>query len=265
MLRDLALRPLVYTSVALLHFAMNGCRRTESESTPIERTPSASASTRSAELPPKVPRPRSGAIETVDVPNDRRVLVVLGEDTKRPVIHLHGMCSEPRSDLEAWGSSVSAYGTVIGIVGDGSCREPPGGATWTTDVNAINARIDAAIDAVSSARGVELDRNEPIVIGESLGAARAQALAARFPAKYRRLVLVAAPEAPSPKSLRETKAVALLAGEREPQEKMRAGATALASEGLDSRFWELPKATHGSYGSDGARIMTEAVAFVATR
>ena len=41
-----------------------------------------------------------------------------------------------------------------------------------------------------------------VLIGESMGAARAEALAARFPERYTRLVLVGSPETPSPDDLR---------------------------------------------------------------
>ena len=103
------------------------------------------------------------------------------------------------------------------------------------------------------------------MIGESMGASRAIGLASRFPAKYARLVLVGGPETPSAKDLRGAKAVALLAGEHESQEKMRQGTAGLESAGVDARFWELAGATHGTYGSDGARTMGEAVSFVARR
>jgi pimeloyl-ACP methyl ester carboxylesterase len=222
--------------------------------------PRPGARTHSADVPPPTSA-RSGTIETVDVPDDRKVLVVIG-DGNRPIIYLHGMCGEARSDLEAWASGVSEHGTIIALEGDAAC--PNGaGRTWSADPAALDARIGAAIEAVASARGVPLDPNDIILIGESLGATRATALAKRFPERYRRLVLVGGPETPSARDLRSASAVALLAGEHEPQEKMRRGATGLENAGLAARFWELADATHGTYGTDGARSMGEAVAFVA--
>ena len=248
---------LAATAVFLL--AGTACTRSQRSA---KAEPSASATTHSAELAASKPR-RTGVIENVDVPNDRKVLVVVG-DAKRPVVYLHGMCSEPRSDLEAWASAVSEHGTVIGLEADAAC--PNGkGRTWTTDPEAIDARVNEAIDAVGRARGLSLDASDLILIGESMGAARATALASRFPDKYTRVVLVGSPETPSAKDLARTKAVALLAGEKEPQDKMRQGTTKLESAGLKARFWELDDATHGTYGPDGARVMSEAVAFVAGR
>ena len=45
-------------------------------------------------------------------------------------------------------------------------------------------------------------------------------------------------------------------------EALRAG---LEKAGLKARFWELDDATHGTYGPNGARSMSEAVAFVVGR
>lgn len=257
----------LFVALALFAVEMGACKKPQADSA---RQAKPSVTTQSAELPAPAPiapprpapPPRSHSIEVVNVPDDREALVIVGEDTRRPILYLHGMCSEPRSDLEVWGASASAFGTIIALVGDTRCPSPRGNATWTTDPAAIDARIGAAIDAVR-ARGVALEPNDMIVIGESLGASRAEALASRFPARYTRLVLVGGPKPPSAKNLRAVKAVALLAGENEPQEDMLQGTAGLESNGIDARFWELPGATHGAYGPDGARIMSQAIAFVA--
>jgi len=129
----------------------------------------------------------------------------------------------------------------------------------------LDARIESAISAVGAAHGKELDSSRIILIGESMGASRATSLASRFPDKYRRLVLVGGPETPSSKDLGGVRVVALLAGDKEPQEKMRQGAVSLENAGITARFWELAGASHGSYGHDGARTMAEAVAFAASK
>jgi pimeloyl-ACP methyl ester carboxylesterase len=204
--------------------------------------------------------PARGLVEVVEVPSDKSVLVVAGP--RMPILYLHGMCSEPRSDVEAWGASVSRHGTVIALQGDQPCPER-GGTSWSSSAQAMNERIGAAIEAVS--QRTELDAGEILVIGESMGASRAIALASKYPERYTRLVLVGGPETPAAKDLARVKAVALLAGEKEPQEKMRQGALGLESAGIDARFWELADATHGTYGSDGARAMSESVAYVMSR
>lgn len=239
---------------------MAACKKPDVNQTPREATV-----VRSGDLSPPEPRPRaprSGAIETLDVPGDKPVLVVVGENTQRPIVHLHGMCTEPKSDLEAWSSSVADHGTVVAIVGDASCPGQPGMATWSMDVAALDARIGAALQAVHFQRGVELDPANIVLIGESMGASRAQSLAAKFPGKYTRLVLASGPEMPNAAKLGDVKKIALLAGDEEPQDKMRNGADLLVQAGLSARFWTLDGAAHGEYGTAGARRMGEALAFV---
>jgi pimeloyl-ACP methyl ester carboxylesterase len=237
------------------------CKKPQSDAGEARSSATVHAAEIPATPPPPSPRARSGAIDAVEVGGDRAVLVIEGADTRRPIVFLHGMCSEPRGDLEAWGASVSAHGTVIALLGDKACPGSPEAYTWTVDPVAIDARIDAAVEVVRG-RGTELDERRLVVIGESMGASRAEALARRFPARYGRLVLVGGPDTPSAKSLGAARKVALLAGEKEPQDKMRRGEAGLAAAGIAARFWELPDATHGTYGTEGRERMSEAVAFV---
>ncbi|MBX3213001.1 MAG: alpha/beta hydrolase [Labilithrix sp.] len=244
--------------------AAAACKRAPSGAT---AEASASARTRSAAVEAQPTPGRAGPIEAVEVVSDRRVLVApgaAGGEPARPIVFLHGMCSESRPSVEAWAGGARELGTVIALDGDASCPNG-GGRTWSTDIAALDARIGAAIDAASAADGLALDASKLVVVGESMGASRAVALATQFPAKYTRLVLVGGPETPTRAALPDVKAVALLAGEKEPQEKMQKGATNLAKAGVETRFWELAGAVHGAYGGDGARTMGEAIAFVARR
>lgn len=248
-----------------LHSALSGCRKPQVDESTARATVPSSVTIHSAQMSNANDRPRAKlpttGIEIIDVPNDRPILVVVGADSGRPIVYLHGMCSESRSDLQAWNSSVRSFGTILALRGDATCADPTGGSTWTSNIDAIDRRIDAAVAAVQ-ARGVNLDGSGVILIGESLGATRAEALATTFPSKYERLVLVGAPQIPSAKNLERARAVALLAGEKEPKQNMLAGTSALRAQGLSARFWELPEATHGTYGPQGDRIMGEAVGFV---
>jgi pimeloyl-ACP methyl ester carboxylesterase len=180
-------------------------------------------------------------------------------------VYLHGMCADPREDLEAWGGLAGQYGTVVALAGDTPCGpdKPSGRTSWTSDVEAIDRRIVEALSIVNgSALAPPLDASEVVLIGESMGAARAEALARKFDQRYRRLVLVGSPQVPSAQNLGRARAVATLAGELEGQEKMKQGARVLEQAGLRTQFWELPGATHGRYGPDGERVMSQAVAFV---
>lgn len=203
----------------------------------------------------------------VDVSGDKAVLVVAGnERVKRPIIHLHGMCGAAKDDLDAFGAAVAKeHGTIIAVTGDVPCNDQPGLFQWSSDIDKIDARIVAAIDAVNAARSLSLAKTDVLLIGESMGAARAESLAAKNPDRYGRLVLVGSPQTPSPQNLGKVKAVANVAAEKEPQAAMKNGAKTLASTGTPSQFFELTGATHGEYGPDGGRIMSEAVAFVAAK
>jgi pimeloyl-ACP methyl ester carboxylesterase len=246
---------LAVTLAVALGTACNRPRRAEAEARPPVTS---EVRLTSAELT----RTRSGTLETVDVQGDKDVLVLVGENTKRPIVYLHGMCSDARSDLESWGNDVSAHGTIIALSGDAACPRQNGKTTWTTDVLAIDARIGAAVEAVHFHRGVDFDPAAIVLVGESMGAARALSLASEFPAKYTRLVLVGSPEAPRPRALGSANGVALLAGELERQDLMEGGAKTLSNAGVRARYWELPGARHGTYGPSGGPLMSEAIGFV---
>lgn len=214
-----------------------------------------------------IPPSRGEGIAKVDVPGEARDPYVVdgNPSVRRPIVYLHGMCGDPKEDLDAWGNIAKQHGTIIAVMGDVACPDKPGRLKWSTDASAIDARIDAAVKSVSEARGLRLEPSEVVVIGESMGAARAELLATKFPDKYTRLVLVGSPQTPSPENLKGVKAVANLAGEKERQSMMKQGTRALEGAGTPTRFWELPEATHGNYGPEGERIMNEALGFVATR
>lgn len=248
----------LFTAVAAIVVACNQTRATD----PAPRPPESAAVATKA----KITSATLGPYEELAVEGDREVLVTFGNpDERRPIVHLHGMCADAREDLEAWGGLAQDFGTILAPVGDVPCPDKPGRTMWPDDAERIDGRIDAALDAVNATGRVSLDKAEVVLVGESMGAARAEALARRYPERYRRLVLVGSPRRPSPENLRGAIAVASLAGEREPQANMREGARVLSSRGIAARFWVLPEATHGQYGPEGERIMREAIAFVATR
>lgn len=255
---------LAILGVLALALPASGCKRPSGE-VPASDQPGAIVTNRSAELAPPAKPKRTNAIETLDVPGDKPVLLIVGANERRPIVHLHGMCTDARSDFEAFGTGASEHGTLVALGGDMVCGEGRGGATWTMNAAAIDARIDRALAAVREQRNLDLDASQLVLVGESMGASRATALAKKFPEKYQRLVLVGGPELPTEAELGKTKGVAFVAGEMEPQEKMKKGAERLSSAGIDARFWELPDATHGAYGSDGNRLMSEAIAYVISR
>ena len=209
---------------------------------------------------------RPGEPTAVDVAGDKPVLVVPGNPSvRRPIVHLHGMCAPPRKSLDAWGRVAKDQGTIVTLVGDIPCPDEPGQTKWSDDATKIDARISAAITAVNVARGTNLDTKEILVIGESMGAARAESLAKANPERYSRLVLVGSPQVVSPSNVRGVRSIANLAGEREPQQMAKAATLSLTRAGLDSQFFELSGAAHSEYGPNGERTMRDAIAFVTRR
>ena len=241
---------------ALTGAAASGCKSSDKADLTASIT-----TTHAADL---VLEPAPGAVETVDVPSDRAALVVAGDGDKarRPIIHLHGTCAVARTDLEAWSAAARGYGTLIALEGETACADGVGGRTWKTDSAALDKRVDAAIEAVRSVRGIPLDRGDVLVVADSAGASMALALAGRAPAKYTRLVLIGLPDAAPAYELDAVHAIAVLASDREPQDKARRSMEQFAQARITTRFWTLAGASHADYGLNGARTISEALTFV---
>jgi predicted esterase len=182
--------------------------------------------------------------------------------TRGAIVYLHGRCTEVATDLARIAGVASTQGTIIAPQGDEAC---PGGHgfRWTTDIQAIEPRIERALQAVAAARGGALDTDAITLIGYSEGAARTESLAHAFPARYPRVALIGAPNAPSAANLGAARSVALIAGQKDRQDLMKTGLLALEHAGKPARFFELPGAEHGEFGPDGVRVMDEALAFLA--
>ena len=214
------------------------------------------------------PAPTPGALETVDVEGDRAALVVVADEptsggkARRPIVHLHGTCAVARTDVESWSAVARTYGSVIALEGDTACPDGIGGRTWHADAAALEQRIDAALDAIRNVRGVTLDRDDVIIVADDIGAMSALALAARAPTRFSRLVLNGLPDAAPAYELAGVKAIAVLATDREPQDKARRSFETFESAKIAAKFWTLSGATHSDYGLNGARTIGEALAFV---
>lgn len=244
--------------VALLALtAAAGCKGTKTDSSAASVT-----TVNGADLYLETPPPR-GSVETVDVADDRAALVVVGEGehAHRPIVALHGTCAVARQDVEGWASAARSYGTIVALEGDTPCAGGVGGRTWHTDATALDKRIDAALDAIRTVRGVPLD-TEAILVGDDSGAPLALALAAQAPAKYTRLVLVEMPDAAPAFDLTAVHAIAVLASDRDSLDKPQRAVDAFKQESVATKLFTLSGATHSDLGLAGAHTMGEALAFV---
>jgi pimeloyl-ACP methyl ester carboxylesterase len=131
---------------------------------------------------------------------------------------------------------------------------------WSNDLLAMSKRIDAVVRAAD----IDVEAKGVTLVGYSQGAERAEWLAARFPEKYSRLILIASPMVPSPERLGRARAVVLLAGSLDwgSRQNMLEGQRKLARAGVPVRYFDLPNAAHGAMGDDPEGVMAQALDFV---
>jgi pimeloyl-ACP methyl ester carboxylesterase/predicted small lipoprotein YifL len=201
-----------------------------------------------------------GATITLPVPGDKDVLLVHGAPgDRRAFIYLHGKCGDVRA-FGSWAGAASKLGTLAALLGDERC-EGTQRYRFSRDLALLDRRVTSALRAASEIRGEALDDRAVTLIGYSGGASRAAALASRFPDRYPRLLLIAAPAAPAAGSLKAARAVVFIAGERDRREHLREAAEAMARAGRPATFMLLPGAAHGEYGPEASRVMGDALAW----
>jgi pimeloyl-ACP methyl ester carboxylesterase len=110
--------------------------------------------------------------------------------------------------------------------------------------------------------GVPGEPRDVTLIGYSLGATRALALAREFPDVYTKLVLIAAPSMPAPAGLKNVRGAVMMAGTRDRQDQMQAGARAFQRAGIPSTYQPLPGAAHGEMGSNPEAAMAGALVWL---
>jgi predicted esterase len=239
--------------------AFSACRthdaRTTKENVPEAAPASASAPVAPASGPIAPPDPLR--IDAVEVPEDARALVLRGPHAQRlAIVYLHGLCVYPGYYVESFRSTAADRGELLALQGDVSCGGDGFLHRWSMDVERIDRRIDAAFVAAG------IVPREIVLVGYSQGADRAEALASRFPAKYRAVVLIASSSPPSPARLRGVRAAVLMAGTRDVQTNAREGLAVLSRAHVKATFIPLSGAWHGHMGSDPEREMGRALDFV---
>lgn len=209
--------------------------------------------------PPPQPAP-APELRRIAVPGDRPVFVIEGAaEASRPLLYFHGKCGDPQA-FQAWASAAYRVGTIISVLGDIPCKS--GGRTrWSTHPGRLDGRVRAAVAAVEAALGRRLDA-PPILFGYSQGALVAEALAARWPERYPRVVLAAGPRAPRSPRLGELAAILLVAGELDTRHHLSDAAGKLDERGVRARYLELPGARHGQYGPEAETRMSAGLAWL---
>lgn len=233
------------------------------ETAPVETAPPA----RCSEVPPLGPDgavppapPHTPVGENVPVPGDRPVYVLPGESgDPRVIVYLHGMCGDVAA-ADYFRGAVLAHGTLIALRGDTPCAGDR--FKWRDDPTRIQERLRAAVASVGQAKQTPLSLNDAVLFGYSQGADRAERLAGRYPKQYRRVVLGGPPMKASPQRLFGAGRVAILGGELETTDNMRAGAEALQAAGIACRFFTLDCAYHGYYGTRAEAQLAEVLDWV---
>jgi predicted esterase len=209
-------------------------------------------------VPPVPPHAPLG--QDLDVPGDRPAYVLPGTaGDSRVIVYLHGMCGDVTA-ADFFREAVRAHGTLIAVRGDTACEN--GRFKWRDDASKIQARIRAAFKQVNAVNGGQLTLDGALLFGYSQGAERAERVAARFPDQYPRLVLGGPPTKASPLKLARAQRVAILGGELETTENMRAGFDALLTAGIRARFFTLDCAYHGYFGSNAEGQLGEVLDWV---
>ncbi len=212
-------------------------------------------------LPPLPPGVKPGVPVKMPVAGDAALRVVQGQATTlEAIVYLPGLCGDITA-IDSWADAASRYGTLIAVNGDIRCHGS-GRFRWSTDIARIQQRVDRALEIVKKSRGGLLHTAELTLIGYSQGATRAQALAARFPERYPRVLLGSAPTGLSEQKLSEAKAVAVVCGELEGKTRLREGVAALQDAGERVRFLVLPGVGHGHYGPEADQVMGKALDFL---
>jgi pimeloyl-ACP methyl ester carboxylesterase len=208
-------------------------------------------------VPPVPPHAPLG--HDVDIPGDRPAYVLPGNPgDSRVIIYLHGMCGDATA-ADFFREAVRAHGTLIAVRGDTPCEN--GRFKWRDDASKIQTRIRAAFAQVNADNG-QLTLEGALLFGYSQGAERAERVAARFPDHYPRVVLGGPPTKASPIKLSRARRVAILGGELETTENMRAGFDALVAAGISARFFTLDCAYHGYFGSNAEGQLGEVLDWV---
>ena len=207
--------------------------------------------------PPLPPGVSPGEPVVLKVPKDRPIHVIHADPgVRHAIVYLHGVCGDIYA-IRPWGDVVVKHGTMVALLGDGSCGKTSGRYRWGSDTRALDARIDRALGVVKEARGGALDTDEVTVFGYSQGAGRAEALAKRYGDRYTRLVLAGLPAAPSAASFTRARSIAVVTGEREPTTIVDAGLEILRGASKRAELFVLPEAGHGQYGPDARRVLSE--------
>lgn len=189
------------------------------------------------------------------MPGDLPASIVRSKTGEPPrIVFLPGVCSNANAYLQSFPEAAREHGGVIAIEGDAECGGSPGFRTFSRgDYGKQNGRIEAALAAAGVTR---LPAEGLTLVGYSQGATISEVLAAKWPSRYQRIVLIGSPKDPSLTQLAKTRAVATLSCSLDVPPRMKGAADRLSKVGIPSRYFEMPGCTHGNI-TEGEAVFGE--------
>lgn len=261
---------LVRMAAVLGSLLASGCADRKVEATQTTSPePSASAAsaaavpavTVDAAPPPTVPEPPPlpARVETLAVTGDLPAALVRASGGAPPrVVFLPGVCSNAAAYLSGFSRAAERAGGIVAIDGDQPCGGAPGFRTFTFDIEKQHRRIEAALTATGLAT---IPAEGLTVIGYSQGALILEYLAARYPKRYARVVIIAPPSDPVAVRYAATRAVVTMSCSRDVPLRMKTAAKAISALGIPSTYLEMPGCTHGNL-ADGEATFERAFAWL---
>jgi predicted esterase len=247
--------------LALLTLATSGAYRHRRQKVSFAPPPAAPDAPPPPAPPAPPPPPRPVGLQIVPVDDDLPAFVVRASGPapshRLSMLFVPGMCVHPGGYVEAFQYAAAARGDLVTLQGDVSCGGDGFARKWSSDLDAMNRRIEAAFRA----SGLDEPR-DVVVIGYSQGAERAERLVARWPTRYASAVLIASPILPSAQNLARAHAVVLMAGTLDSQTSMRSAVAPLRHAGTPATFLDLPGARHGQMGNSPENTMAEALDYI---
>jgi pimeloyl-ACP methyl ester carboxylesterase len=223
--------------------SVTACRRGTPEPAP---KPAAVAEPAKSEPATSAPEPIPPAtVERLLVPGDLVASVVRGTTKAPPLtVFMGGICSNANAYLQSFPQAAQKQGGVVAIEGDQLCGAgvDPRFRSYSWDANRQHARIEAALAAAGLQ---EIPKEGITLVGYSQGAALAEQLAAKYPTRYSRIVIIAAPTDPAPRDFAKTRALVTMACSRDVTARMKAAAAGANKIGTPATYFQMPDCTHG--------------------
>lgn len=195
-------------------------------------------------------------MERAELDDGRIVFVLRGARGAGAGVFLHGLCGHGMGYLQSFQFAAAEHGRWVAPHGDAPCNGEY--RSWSGKLAAIHEQSMGGL----ALAGVTGEPRDVTLVGYSMGATRALSLAQRFPDVYTTLILIAAPSMPAPNGLAKLRGAVMMAGSRDRQDAMKAGARAFSRAKIPATYMVLPEAAHGQMGPAAERVMGEALAWL---